>query len=288
MTSDGVFFKPYQVFHLSFSVWIYLSTRRKKKRKCCCLSPHKHREINQGCKFDLLHGALFARWHLHANAVKESRWQSKAESHKSARCRTSISPCRFLSPTAPREVSLYKCSYLGWYWDAELYCLLSQLYYKTMSGFRLNFLVQVTLCWEPRMAPPWALSQGAAARGPFSDSLQESCHQEGKVTPTPLPSWIHMRLVCLRSTAYIHQTHSSLRSLPPLCSNSSKISLTRQRTESLIRQTGNERGSNDAIGQIMQFQSWLVSSKSSNDKLLLVSRWKLTWDPFQKQFQCKR
>lgn len=68
-----------------------------------------------------------------------------------------------------------------------------------MSGLRLNFLVQVTLCWESGMCfsnsshecPP----QGA--HGPFRDSLQESCHHEERVTPTPLPSWIHMRLLCL-------------------------------------------------------------------------------------------
>lgn len=78
--------------------------REEKKRNCCCLSPHKHREINQGCNFDLLHGALFARWHLHVDAVKESRWQSAAansESHKSIWCRTPINPCSFPAPTAP-------------------------------------------------------------------------------------------------------------------------------------------------------------------------------------------
>lgn len=93
----------------------------------------------------------------------------------------------------------YTSGVMCWRWVAALHCLLSLVYYKTMSGSRLNFLVQVTLCWELWMScssfrehSPW----GAAAHGSFSDSLQESCHCESRGTNTPLASWIHMRLVC--------------------------------------------------------------------------------------------
>lgn len=79
------------------------------KKSDGCLSPYKNAQINQGCNFDLVHGALFARWYLHGVQVEESMWQSTAdnsETHKSFRCRTSINPWRFLPPAAPWRFSL--------------------------------------------------------------------------------------------------------------------------------------------------------------------------------------
>lgn len=60
-----------------------------------------------------------------------------------------------------------------------------------------------------------------------ASSLPAGCclviHSRRAVTMrgTRPPSWIHVRLLCLRSAACIHQTHSRLSGLLPRCSNSS-------------------------------------------------------------------
>ena len=137
------------------------------------------------------------------------KWRRASDrklSHKSIWCSISINPCHILSPMAYLRLFFTIVSLC---WGAELYCLLSQLYSKTMSGFRSNFLVQVTLSREPWTRFPLA----AAAHGPFRDSLQESCRPDRRVRPNSLPSRIHMTRVCL-TLLKEHSLYSSDRQQP--------------------------------------------------------------------------
>lgn len=142
-------------------------------------------------------------------------WHSTAdnsESHKSFRCRTTINPWRFLSPA--------ECVSLWIDTEMQSYTACSKAgmpYYKTMSGFRLNFLIQVTLCCESWMC----FSTSTVSNLPGELTAHSVIHSRRAVTmrreslPLLCPhefTWGWCAWFCLRSTAYIHQTHGSLTS----------------------------------------------------------------------------
>lgn len=88
-----------------------------------------------------------------------------------------------------------------------------------------------------------------AAHSPFSESLWETCHHEGRVTPALLASWIHIRMMCLTllEEHCWYLSDSSLRCFPPQSSSSRKISLTLQKTVS-------KQGRNDACRRLCRLK----------------------------------
>lgn len=146
-------------------------------------------------------------------------------------------PAVFFLPQLPWGF-LCKCSYLEWYWDTEVYCLLSLLYYETMSGFRLNFLFQVTLCWEPWMcfsgSTVSSLPRGLLLTAHLVIYSRRAVTMRGKSLPLPCPHEFPRGWCARRHLLPIFIRHTAVwGSFPPPCS-SSKISLTRKTTKSLL------------------------------------------------------